>query len=55
MTLQGRIGNATSYHSAAASLVRFIGSLTVEQRYEYLNFIAPKGKTVAAEDLVIKY
>ncbi|MGN7889102.1 tyrosine-type recombinase/integrase [Dyadobacter sp. 22481] len=55
MTLQGRIGNATSYHSAAASLARFVGSLTVEQRYEYLHFIAPKGKVVAAEDLVIKF
>lgn len=55
MTLQGRIGNATSYLSAAASLARFVGSLTVEQRYEYLHFIAPKGKTVAAENLVIKF
>ncbi|MCF2490743.1 site-specific integrase [Dyadobacter sp. CY347] len=55
MTQQGRIGNATSYLSAAASLSRFVSSLTIEQRYEYLNYIAPKGKAVAAEDLVIKF
>src|SRR5215217_681823 len=55
MTQQGRIGNATSYLSAAASLSRFVSSLTVEQRYEYLNYIAPKGKAIAAEDLVIKF
>ncbi|NIJ56152.1 site-specific integrase [Dyadobacter arcticus] len=55
MTEQGRIGNATSYLSAAASLIRFSESFTIIQRHEYLNFIAPKGKTVAAEDLVMKF
>ena len=55
MTGQGRIGNATSYLSAAASLHRFLESFTSKQRHEYLNFIAPKGRTVTAEDLVIKF
>jgi len=55
MTQQGRIGNATSYLSAAASLSRFVSSLTVEQRYEYLNYIAPREKAVLAEDLVMKF
>lgn len=55
MTGQGRIGNATSYLSAAASLLRFLESFTSNQRHEFLNFIAPKGRIVAAEDLVIKF
>jgi len=55
MTDQGRIGNATSYLSTAASIVRFLGSFTLTQRREYLNFIAPKGKTISAEELVMKF
>ncbi|HEV7379285.1 MAG TPA: tyrosine-type recombinase/integrase [Dyadobacter sp.] len=55
MTEQGRIGNAASYLSAAASLHRFVESFTSQQRHEFLSFIAPKGRVVSAEDLVIKF
>ncbi len=55
MNEQGRIGNATSYLSAAASLGRFLESFTNKQSHEFLNFIAPKGREVAAEDLVLKF
>lgn len=55
MNDHGRIGNATSYLSAAGSLIRFIESFTINQRREFLNFIAPKSKTVTVGELVMKF